>query len=88
MKIEWDIEKRNRTLEERGIDFADVEFLDWTTALTLEATRDEYGERRFVTIGLIRNRLHVLVWTPRVNTVRIISLRKANKREIKRYGQS
>jgi uncharacterized protein len=48
-------------------------------------TRPDYGEPRFIALGLIGNRPHVMVFTPRGDMVRIISLRKANAREITRY---
>ncbi len=88
MDIEFDNAKRNLTLTERGLDFADVAALDWDTALTVEDVRNSYGERRFVTLGMIHNRLCVVAWTPRGTALRVISLRKANSRERKRYDQS
>ncbi|WP_430540790.1 BrnT family toxin [Planktotalea arctica] len=54
----------------------------WTTALTREDNRVEYGERRFISIGLIGDRHFVVVWTQRDDALRLISLRKANKREV------
>jgi uncharacterized DUF497 family protein len=70
-----------------GVDFADARDFDWQTALVAEDDRMDYGERRFVALGLIGPRVHVMVFTYRGATVRIISLRKANRREVKRYGQ-
>ena len=87
MDIEFDNAKRTKTLAERGVDFADVAALDWDTALTVEDVRNSYGEQRFVTLGLIHNRLCVVAWTPRGKALRVISLRKANARERKRYEQ-
>jgi uncharacterized DUF497 family protein len=57
----------------------------WDNALIVADTRRDYGERRYQAFGLIAERLHVLVFTPRSRTTHIISLRKANKREVKRY---
>jgi uncharacterized DUF497 family protein len=59
---------------------------DWDTALTAVDRRQDYGEQRHVSIGFIGDRLHVLVWTERKACSRVISLRKANAREIKRYA--
>ncbi|MBM1309422.1 BrnT family toxin [Sulfitobacter mediterraneus] len=87
MDIEWDEQKRERTLAERGVDFADVEHLEWPLALTREDSRNNYGERRFVTLGPIRGRLCVLVWCERNGAMRIISLRKANQRERRAYDR-
>src|SRR5712672_1272951 len=58
---------------------------EWNSALLVEDLRKDYGERRFQALGLIGNRLHVMVFTPRANKAHVISLRKANKREVKRY---
>ncbi len=87
MDIEWDEQKRERTLAERAVDFADVEHLEWPLALTREDSRNNYGERRFVTLGPIHGRLCVLVWFERNGAMRIISLRKANQRERRAYDR-
>ena len=55
-------------------------------ALTVEDDRHDYGEDRFLTIGLLDGAMVVLVWTPRGGADRIISLRKANERERAQYG--
>jgi uncharacterized DUF497 family protein len=57
----------------------------WDFSLDTEDLRKNYKERRFISYGFIDNRLHVLVWTLRNRIVRPISLRKANKREEKKY---
>lgn len=50
--------------------------------------RNDYGERRYCVLGSIEDRLHSVVFTPRQGKPRIISLRKANKREVKRYEKT
>ncbi|HEY1154620.1 MAG TPA: BrnT family toxin [Pseudolabrys sp.] len=75
----------NRTAH--GVDFAAAGAFDWETALVVEDDRRDYGERRYIALGRIRGRIHVMVFTPRGGTVRLISLRKANDREIRRYEQ-
>lgn len=55
------------------------------TAIMRRDARYEYGEARIVAIGLIGDRVHVLVFTMRGETVRVISLRKANRREVFKY---
>ncbi len=85
MKLEWDPVKRTRTLEERGLDFADVVQVDWETALTLEDVRQPYPEKRFITYAQIEDRLCVIAWCYRNDALRVISLRRANKRETKKY---
>ena len=53
--------------------------------LTVEDDRRDYGEARFITIGFLDDAMVVLVWTPRNDGYRIISMRKANERERKLY---
>ncbi len=86
--IEWDEAKRRLNLDKHGVDFAGMDGFDWDKAVTREDARGEYGERRFVSVGWIGSRLHVCVWTYREEAFRLISLRKANDRERKRYGQA
>lgn len=88
MQITFDPVKNARNVAERGLAFAEVEFFEWSTALIEEDTRKVYGERRFAAQGLIGDRLHVLVFTPREGNIHVISLRKANTREVKRYEKA
>jgi Uncharacterized protein conserved in bacteria len=83
---EWDEDKRAANLEKHGVDFTAALEFEWDTALTADDARQDYGEPCFVSIGFIGSRLHVLVWTPRGERFRVISLRKANAREVKRYA--
>lgn len=83
---EWDEDKRAANLEKHGVDFSAALEFEWDTASTADDARQDYGEPRFVSIGFIGPRLHVLVWTPRGERFRVISLRKANAREVKRYA--
>ena len=81
MKVEFDAAKRAWTLKERGLDMARAgELFDGAT-LTIEDDRMDYGETRYITIGFLDERMVVLVWTPRGDVRRIISMRKANDRE-------
>lgn len=81
MKITFDPEKRRRTLEKRGLDFADAGAIFGSRHISQLDDRENYGEKRFITYGYIGDRIVVLVWTERESTRRIISLRKANERE-------
>ncbi|MBH1975899.1 MAG: BrnT family toxin, partial [Rhodocyclales bacterium] len=65
-----------------------VEQLDWSAALIEEDVRKDYGERRYRALGFIGDRLHAVVFTPRADKVHVISLRKANQREVKIYAQN
>lgn len=74
--------------ERHGSDFADFEAFDWDTALTVESDRVAYGETRIVSIGRIDACVFVGVWVLQGTHTRLISLRKANRREVRRYEQS
>ncbi|WP_010104951.1 BrnT family toxin [Verminephrobacter aporrectodeae] len=71
----------------RGLPFSLVEPLDWSDAVIEENDRKDYGERRFRVLGFIRGRLHAMVFTPRAGKVHVISLRKANQREVRKHAQ-
>ena len=88
MKLEWDDKKRSKALAERGLDFADVAWVDWDTAFTVEDARVDYAEARFVTMAPINNRLCVFAWCQRGEALRVISLRKANERERNKYEKA
>jgi len=88
MEYEWDLVKQELNQVRRGISFDLVRDFEWGAALTAEDERTDYGESRFISIAPIHERLYVLVWTPRGEVVRVISLRKANRREAKLYGNS
>jgi uncharacterized DUF497 family protein len=75
-------------IRERGLPFEAVRDLDMTKPLIVEDIRKVYEERRFQALGLIEGRLHMLGFTPRGGKMHVISLRKANPREIKRYEQA
>ena len=81
MEIEFDSDKRDKTLKERGLDFSRAVEVFAGVHFTGQDTRSEYAEDRFITVGTLNARLVVLVWTPRGEIRRIISMRKANERE-------
>ena len=85
MDVSFDSAKSEKNLRERGISFKLTAGFDWVSTFIVEDLRRDYGERRFQALGLIENRLHMMVFTPRANKAHVISLRKANKREVKRY---
>ncbi len=87
MEIEFDPEKNDRNVRERGISFEQAQDFEWDGALVWRDTRRDYSEERFIALGLIGKRLHSLVFTVRGDAVRIISLRKANRREELPYEQ-
>jgi uncharacterized DUF497 family protein len=83
--ISFDPIKRARTLAERGLDFADAGLVFAGMTRTEPDTRNDYGEDRYITAGYLRDRRVVLVWTPRGNTRRIISMRYAHASEERRW---
>lgn len=88
MDISFDPAKDARNLATRGLSFARAADFEWETAVIKEDLRRDYGERRFQALGLIEDRLHMLVFTVRIATIHVISLRKANDREIRCYEEA
>ncbi len=87
MAFTFDPEKNARNMAERGLSFELVEQLEWHTALVKEDRRRDYGETRLQVWAVLDDRLYVAVVTPRGEDLRVISFRRANKREEKIYGQ-
>lgn len=85
MKIAFDPSKSDKNTRERGLPFELVAEFDWEGALYVEDDRKSYPERRFVGLGYVGSRLHVVCFTPIEGGVRVISFRKANVREVRRY---
>jgi hypothetical protein len=83
--ISFDPAKRAKTLAERGLDFADAGLVFAGLTATVQDTRSGYGEDRYITAGYLDGRRVVLVWTPRGNARRIISMRYAHASEEKRW---
>lgn len=84
---EWDENKSRSNLETRGFGFDLIHRFDWNTADTRQDLRS-VKEARLISTGLIEGRLYVAVWTRREGFTRIISLRKANRREAIAYAQA
>ena len=85
MLIEFDSQKQAQTLIDRGLDFNDAVLIFLELHFTLQDFREEYGEPRFITIGWLSTHMVMLVWTPRGEVRRIISMRKCNEREKRIY---
>lgn len=81
----WTPAKAATNADKHRVSFETADAFDWSTALVVEDDRHDYGERRYIALGLIDSRVHVMVFTPRGPQVHLISLRKANKREVARY---
>ena len=86
-EITFDPAKNEANIRKRGLPFSLVkDEFDWASAQVIEDSRRDYGERRFRALGFIGTRLHAVVYTPRANGMHVISLRKANRREERRYA--
>ena len=84
--FEWDADKAAANLAKHDIAFERVYEFEWTTAQITMDDREDYGELRMIALGFIGPVLHILVFTERGDNIRVISLRKATKSEVKAYG--
>ena len=87
MEITFDPAKREATLSERGLDFVDASLLFAGIHISVPDERMDYGEPRYQTVGYLRDRMVMVVWTPRGIARHVISMRKCNEREKNRYRQ-
>ena len=81
MRITFDAAKREKTLAERGLDYADAALVFAGVTLEIEDTRRNYSEVRIICYGLLEGRMVVLGYTPRGADRHVFSMRKANERE-------
>jgi hypothetical protein len=88
MELEFDQAKNRRNLRERGLSFERARELLEGDPIIIEDARREYHERRLIAYGNIGGRLHVCVFTMRGTAFRIISLRRASRREIDALGEN
>lgn len=84
-RFEWDEAKRAANRAKHGVDFADIAEMDWDRAVKRVDPR--FAEPRFQAVGPIRGRLHLVGYTLRSGHIRIITMRKANDREIRRLAE-
>jgi len=85
VKLSYDSEKRDWTLEHRGLDFENAAIVFAGVSITAEDDRKDYGEQRLQTYGFLNERLVTIIWTKRGDARHIISMRKCNGRERRRY---
>ncbi|WP_029146599.1 BrnT family toxin [Methylophilus sp. 5] len=88
MQIEFDEQKRARTLSDRGLDFRDAVIIFAGEHYTLQDVRQVYSEPRFLNVGWLNQQMVLMVWTPRDRKRRVISMRKCNERERKIYEEA
>ena len=84
---EWDDDKSQLNFQRRGFGFDLIHSFAWNTATTRRDLRS-VAEERWISTGLVEERLYVAVWTWRGTATRIISLRKANRREAIEHAQA
>jgi uncharacterized DUF497 family protein len=86
MQFEWDAAKNEANIWRHGIDFADIPAMFLYPMLTDVDDRIDYGEDRWISIGMLAHGIAVVIWTERDgDVIRIISARKANKDERRQY---
>jgi uncharacterized DUF497 family protein len=86
MIYEWDEAKNRSNFAKHGLDFADAEEVLTGSCVTFVDSRFDYGEKRLIALGLLAGRVVVIAHAPRGDHItRIISMRKANRREKKIY---
>ncbi|MCL1825535.1 MAG: BrnT family toxin [Betaproteobacteria bacterium] len=87
MEITFDPAKNAENIRERGLSFERAADFDFTTAVYFLDDRKDYGEKRIRAFGYFGERLYCLVFVETDDGIRVISFRKANSREVKRYEQ-
>lgn len=88
MEITFDPAKNARNIRERNLSFERAAEFKFETAAQFEDTRHDYGERRLVALGYVDERLHALCFTEIVGGIRVISFRRANRREVRKYAKA
>ena len=88
VKITFDTPKDGANIAKHGVSLAEADTFEWDTALMWPDVRRSYGEARMAGIGYIGRRLYFVAFVERADGYRIISLRKANGREVRRYAEA
>ncbi|MDB5761434.1 MAG: hypothetical protein JWQ21_429 [Herminiimonas sp.] len=87
MESTFDPARNAANIDKHGISLTDAAKLDWDSALVWSDDRTDSGELRQVALGLIGDRVHAMVFAERDDVMRILSLRKANSREVKYFDE-
>ena len=88
MRITFDVEKDKSNQAKHGLSLAFANELDWDNSLVWVDTRRDYGEIRMISLAPSTGILYYVAFVDRSELRRIISLRRANRREVKRYVES
>jgi uncharacterized protein len=84
VKLTWDEAKRQKTLQERELDFVDSTIVFAGEHFDLIDDKHDYGELRYLTFGFLNERVVTIVWTPRNDSRRIISMRYVHAEELEK----
>jgi uncharacterized DUF497 family protein len=87
MEFEWDEVKRRANYRKHGLDFRDAEKVFQEVTITAEDKRQDYGEKRFISLGRLEDIVVVVVYTERSEKIRLISMRRANQKERRAYEE-
>ena len=85
MQIEWDEDKRQRILKERGIDILDAALIFENEVITKIDNRQNYGEKRFISLGMVDGECYVVVHTERNGNIRLITAWKGGRNDRQEY---
>jgi uncharacterized DUF497 family protein len=88
MEITFDPTKNDVNIAKHGVSLVEAANIEWDTAITVPDMRDNYGENRLIALAYIGDRIYCMVYVIRDEQLRVISLRKANSREVKRYAET
>lgn len=88
MKITYDPVKDKSNQRKHGMSLSQAAKIDWPEVIAKVDTRQDYGEIREIGYAVMASRLYCVVFTRRLDTMHIISLRKANSREVRNYEQT
>jgi len=88
MEFEWDDKKRQQNLKKHGVDFLDAALIFENPILTTKDTRKDYGETRFISLGMVGDVVYAVTYTERTGKTRLISAWKGGRKEHERYKNS
>ena len=87
-EIEFDPRKNALNIRDHGMSLDDARQFEWGSAVVWMDLREDYGEERMVALGYIGNRLCYMVFVERRGICRVVSLRRANRREVRHYAET
>lgn len=88
MEFIYDEAKNTSNIQKHGMSLSEAKLLEWDLLISTQDVRRDYGELRNIGFAPIENRVYCIVFTIRDNTIHVISLRKANKREVAKYAKN